>query len=112
MKKFIAVHFDMFNGIFVVTVNRTQGPTKVCIWYLLDNLCVIHKKKKKDEVEIAELEDSNQVWKRILQSLPAGQLSFLLRAGTDTLPTPLETKNRSQLSPLWPQTTHHSPHLL
>ena len=40
-------------------------------------------------LEVAELEDSNQVWKRFLQGLPAGQLSFLLRATTDTLPTPL-----------------------
>ena len=41
---------------------------------------------------IVELEDANQVWKRILQGLSAGQLSFLLRAGTDTLPTPLNLR--------------------
>ena len=35
-------------------------------------------------LEVVELEDSNQVWKRILQGLPAGQLSFHLRAGTNT----------------------------
>jgi len=29
------------------------------------------------------------VWKLIQQSLPAGQLSFLLRAGSDTLPIPV-----------------------
>ena len=40
-------------------------------------------------LEFAELENSNQVWKRFQQGLPAGQLSFLLRAGTDTLPTSL-----------------------
>ena len=40
-------------------------------------------------LDVTELKDSNQVWKRILQGLQAGQLSFLLRAGTDALPTPL-----------------------
>ena len=35
---------------------------------------------------------SEQVWNRILDGLPAGQLSFLLRAGSDTLPTPLNLK--------------------
>ena len=36
--------------------------------------------------------NSNQVWKRIMQGLPSGQMSFLLRAGTDTLPTPLNLR--------------------
>ena len=43
-------------------------------------------------LEVAELENSNQVWKRIMQGLPAGQMSFLLRAGTDTLPTLLNLR--------------------
>ena len=30
-----------------------------------------------------------QAWKRIRDGLPAGQLSFILRAASDTLPTPL-----------------------
>ena len=46
-------------------------------------------KVQRKALEIAELESSNRVWKRILSGLSAGQLSFLLRAGTDTLPTPL-----------------------
>ena len=33
-----------------------------------------------------------RVWNRIQQGLPAGQLSFLLRAGSDTLPTPLNLR--------------------
>ena len=32
------------------------------------------------------------MWKRVQQGLPGGQLSFLLRAGTDTLPTPLNLR--------------------
>ena len=32
------------------------------------------------------------IWNRILDGRPAGQLSFLLRAGSDTLPTPLNLK--------------------
>ena len=38
---------------------------------------------------IIELESQNNVWKRIQKGMPAVQLSFLLRAGSDTLPTPL-----------------------
>ena len=59
---------------------------------------------------VAELENSNQVWKRIMQGL-AGQKSFLLRAGTDTLPTPLNLRQwrlRMDLScPLMYQPTIH-----
>ena len=48
---------------------------------------------QKKALEVAELESSNHVWKRILSGLPAGQLSFLLRAGTDTpLPIPHNIK--------------------
>ena len=32
------------------------------------------------------------MWNRIMHGLPAGQLSFLLRAASDTLPTPLNLK--------------------
>ena len=34
---------------------------------------------------ITELESQNNVWRRIQKGMPAGQLSFLLRAGSDTL---------------------------
>ena len=43
-------------------------------------------------LEISQLEKDNRVWNRIQQGLPAGQLSFLLRAGSDTLPTPLNLR--------------------
>ena len=39
------------------------------------------------------LEKDNGVWNRIMQGLPAGQLSFLLRAASDTLPTPHNLKH-------------------
>ena len=42
--------------------------------------------------QVCQLEAQNQVWNRIMVGLPAGQLSFLLRAGSDTLPTPLNLK--------------------
>ena len=35
------------------------------------------------------LELDNKVWSRIQQGLPSGQLSFMLRAASDTLPTPM-----------------------
>ena len=38
---------------------------------------------------MCELEDDNRVWHRIMQGLPAGQLSFIVRGASDTLPTPL-----------------------
>ena len=37
--------------------------------------------------EAVNLEQESQVWKRIRDGLPAGQLSFILRAASDTLPT-------------------------
>ena len=37
--------------------------------------------------DIVVLEGTSHVWNRMLAGLPAGQLSFLLRAGADCLPT-------------------------
>jgi len=42
--------------------------------------------------EAVNLEQESQVWKRIRDGLPAGQLSFILRAASDTLPTPLNLR--------------------
>ena len=42
--------------------------------------------------EAVNLEKESQVWKRIRDDLPAGQLSFILRAASDTLPTPLNLR--------------------
>ena len=38
--------------------------------------------------DIVALEPISRFWNRLITGLPAGQLSFLLRAGTDYLPTP------------------------
>ena len=35
------------------------------------------------------IESKSRVWSRILTSLPFGQLSFIVRAGIDCLPTPM-----------------------
>ena len=43
-------------------------------------------------IEAVNLEQESQVWKRIRDGLPAGQLSFILRAASDTLPTPLNLR--------------------
>ena len=43
-------------------------------------------------MEVTELEGKNCVWKQILQGLLVGQLSFLMRAGSDTLPTPINLR--------------------
>ena len=61
-------------------------------------------------LSVAELEDVNKVWKRVLQGLPAGQLSFLLRAGTDTLPTPLNLRRwRLKMDPRCPLCGNRQP---
>ena len=44
---------------------------------------------QKKALDSIELEEENCVWSRIINGLPAGQLSFILRACSDTLPTPL-----------------------
>jgi len=41
--------------------------------------------------DIIGLEPESHTWNRLLACLPAGQLSFMLRAGTDYLPTPLKS---------------------
>ena len=41
---------------------------------------------------ITELESRNNVWRHIQKGMPARQLSFLLREGSDTLPTPLNLR--------------------
>ena len=38
--------------------------------------------------EITPLEQSSRVWQRLMFALPAGQLSFLIKASIDCLPTP------------------------
>ena len=53
----------------------------------LDELQVQSKFK-----DIVELEPQSNSWNRIISGLPVGQLSFLLRAGADCLPTPLNLR--------------------
>ena len=43
-------------------------------------------------LDACNLEKSNRVWSRILDGLPTKQLSFILRASSDTLPTPLDRR--------------------
>jgi len=42
--------------------------------------------------EAVNPEQESQVWKRIRDGLPTGQLSFILHAASDTLPTPLNLR--------------------
>ena len=50
-----------------------------------------------------DLESSSKIWKRIMHGLPARQMSFILRAATDTLPTPLNLARwRIQVDPKCP----------
>ena len=39
--------------------------------------------------DIVSLEEDTGIWNRIIDGLPKGQLAFLLKAGSDTLPTPM-----------------------
>ena len=43
-------------------------------------------------LDACDLEKSNRVWSRILDGLPSKQLSFILRASSDTLPTLLNQR--------------------
>ena len=47
---------------------------------------------QKKVLEVTELERRNCVWKQVLHSLPAGQHSFLMKTGSDTLLTSLNLK--------------------
>ena len=50
-----------------------------------------------------DLESSSKIWKRIMHGLPARQMSFILRAASDTLPTPLNLARwRIQVDPKCP----------
>jgi hypothetical protein len=58
---------------------------------------------------VAALEEDSSLWRRIMDGLPKGQLSFLLRAGSDTLPTPMNLHRwRLRVSPACPL-CHKSP---
>ena len=53
--------------------------------------------------DACKLEQDNKVWARIQQGLPSGQLSFILRAASDTLPTPMNlTRWRYKSDPKCP----------
>ena len=50
--------------------------------------------------QVIKLEESTKLWGRIMDGLPGGQLPFLLKAGSDTLPTPMNLHRwRIQTSP-------------
>ena len=61
-------------------------------------------------LDITELEAKNRVWNRIQACLPAGKLSFLRKAGSDTLPTPLNLKRwRMRVDSKCPLCDHNFP---
>ena len=71
----------------------------------LDQLQVQSKFK-----DVVALEPESRTWNRLLTGLPAGQLSFLLRAGTDCLPTPLNLQRwRYRVSSSCPLCSSPSP---
>ena len=56
------------------------------------------------------MEAENRVWGCIQAGLPVGQLSFLVRAGSDTLPTPLNLKRwKMRVDSRCPLCNHHHP---
>ena len=40
-------------------------------------------------LDVVALEQQSNAWSQIMFSLPAGQMSFMIRAGIDCLPTPV-----------------------
>ena len=93
-----------------------KSLSSLCRWNLREQAIVKYNTELKaltvqqKALEVVKLESSNQVGKRIISGIPAGQLSFLLKAGTNTLPTPLNLKRwRYKTDPsatLRPQTTY------
>ena len=73
-----------------------RNPSRI----LLDIGCICYKRSKilgcskpvKTVRKTLTYESQNRVWNGVTLGLPAGQCSFTLRAGTDTLPTPLNLK--------------------
>ena len=63
--------------------------------------------------DIIALESDCPSWNRIISGLPSDQLSFLLRAGSDTLPTPLNLARwRIQTDPCCPLCNSQRPTIL
>ena len=66
-------------------VKQSVRRNHIAYWNsTLDHLQVQSKFK-----DIVALEGTSHVWNRMVVGLPVGQLSFLLRAGADCLPTPM-----------------------
>ena len=62
--------------------------------------------------DVCLLEEDNRVWSRIFQGLhvPSGQLSFMIRAASDTLPTPLNLiRWKYRTDPKCPLCKYHFP---
>jgi len=76
----------------------TRSLNKECKRIHRSGICSRHEEHLKSLsvqskfLEVTDLESQNRVWNRVMLGLPAGQYSFILRAGTDTLPTPLNLK--------------------
>ena len=64
-------------------------------------------------LDACTLEDDNKVWSRIMGGLPSDQLSFVLRAASDTLPTPLNLRRwRYRIDPKFQLCSSISPTVL
>ena len=69
--------------------NKQLESIATCHWD--DHLNTLQVQKKFSD--IVALEKENRSWKKIMNNgLTSGQLSFLLRAGSDTLPTPMNLR--------------------
>ena len=81
---------DTPNRATILTANceRDLANSYSALWNShLDTLSIQSKFK-----DVVALEPTCRVWNRIISSLPSGQLSFMLRASADCLPTPLNLR--------------------
>ena len=81
---------DTPNRATILTANceRDLANSYSALWKShLDTLSIQSKFK-----DVVALEPTCRVWNRIISSLPSGQLSFMLRASADCLPTPLNLR--------------------
>ena len=82
---------NIHSSTFKSKVRTSLRSSHVCYWNsTLEPLTVQNK-----FLNIVVLEQNCLLWKRLMYGLPEKQLSFLLRAGCDTLPTPMNLARRN-----------------
>ena len=88
-----SIHTKAIESLESINISRTtksiHRDQREEMWSSKLNTLAVQSKYS----EACTLEKENSVWSRNVDGLPAGQLSFILCAASDTLPTPLNLKH-------------------